>query len=413
MTRALRGSSALVAGSVVSGLLAYVLFALVTRGLGATAAAPVSVLWTHWAVTGAAFTFPLQHWVTRSMVAGDEGQVRRAAGRVAALVVVVALALGLIAWLLRDRLFHRDDGWFPAMVVLVTLGSAAIGVVRGSLAGRARFGSVAVSLVAENAVRCLLVAALLLGGVHDPVAHGLCLVAGSVVALWPTAWRLIGDGRTAGPGAAARAFAFLGGAATGQLLGQGVLTGGPVLLVLLGGAPHEVTAMFAALALFRAPYTVVLGSVPQLTSRLTAHLVAGDRTALGGLARAVGLLVVAAPLAGVVGWLLGPAVLRLVFGTTVDIGRVASAVLACGCTLAVANLVLMVAGLARDRAVAVGLAWAAAVVVGAVALVALGATGPMDRALSVFAVTEVAATATLGVVALGPYGLVRGRISRV
>ena len=44
MTRALRTPVLLAGGSVVNGLLAYLLFALVTRGLGATVAAPVSVL---------------------------------------------------------------------------------------------------------------------------------------------------------------------------------------------------------------------------------------------------------------------------------------------------------------------------------------------------------------------------------
>ena len=150
-------------GSVVSGVLAYVLFALVTRGLGASAAAPVSVLWTCGRFAGAAFTFPLQHWITRSVTAGRAGDVRgprrsrrrRRGGRAAS-------SLGALAWVVRDRLFHRDDAWFPALVVLVVLGSAAVGVVRGGLGGRGRLGAVAVSLVAENGLRCLLVAVLLL-----------------------------------------------------------------------------------------------------------------------------------------------------------------------------------------------------------------------------------------------------------
>ena len=54
MTR--RAPAVLAAGSVVSGLLAYVLFALVTRGLGAEVAAPVSVLWTQWTFAAAAVT---------------------------------------------------------------------------------------------------------------------------------------------------------------------------------------------------------------------------------------------------------------------------------------------------------------------------------------------------------------------
>ena len=116
----------LATGSVVSGVLAYVLFALVTRGIGASAAAPVSVLWTVWALAGAAFTFPLQHWITRCLTAGRAGDVRGSARRVAAVVVAVAVVTGALAWVFRDRLFHRDDAWFPALVVLVVLGSAAV-----------------------------------------------------------------------------------------------------------------------------------------------------------------------------------------------------------------------------------------------------------------------------------------------
>lgn len=397
MTPTRRASVALAAGSVVSGLLAYALFVLVTRGLGAVAAAPVSVLWTHWAFAGAALTFPLQHWITRSVVAGHEGDVRHSAVRVAALVTSAAVVLGALAWLLRDRLFHRDDAWFPVMVVLVTIGAAATGVVRGGLAGRGRFEAVAWSLVAENAVRCLLVGALLLAGVHDPVAHGLGLVAGSLVALWPAAWRFaeVGAGES-------RPLAFLGGAATGQLVGQGVLTGGPVLLALLGGSPGQVTAMFAALALFRAPYMVALGTLPQLTQRLTGHAVAGEVAAVRSLAlRLAGLSIVAVPLAGAAGAALGPAVLRAVFGSTVDAGRVQAGVLAVGCTVAIVNLVLMVGALAHERPAGVAVAWGVAVLAGAGSVVALGALSPVDRSTTAFVVTELVATAALGVVAVG------------
>ena len=64
-----RGPTALAAGSLTSGVLAYVFFAISTRALGAEAAAPVSVLWTYWSFAAAALTFPLQHWITRSVAA--------------------------------------------------------------------------------------------------------------------------------------------------------------------------------------------------------------------------------------------------------------------------------------------------------------------------------------------------------
>ncbi|MBA2463514.1 MAG: hypothetical protein H0V42_00860, partial [Nocardioidaceae bacterium] len=68
-------TSALAAGSIVSGLLAYLFFALVTRGLGAEPAAPVSVLWSYWGFAAAGVTFPVQHWIARSVAAGGEGAV--------------------------------------------------------------------------------------------------------------------------------------------------------------------------------------------------------------------------------------------------------------------------------------------------------------------------------------------------
>jgi O-antigen/teichoic acid export membrane protein len=385
----------LAAGSVVSGVLAYVLFALVTRGLGAVAAAPVSVLWTVWALAGAAFTFPLQHWIARCLTAGREGDVRGSAGRVGVVVAVAAVATGGLAWVFRDRLFHRDDAWFPVLVVLVVLGSAAVGVLRGALAGRGRMGAVAWSMVAENAVRCVLVAVLLLAQVHDPVAHGLCLVAGSLVALWPGAWRF-GGPTSDRPGS----LAFLGGAATGQLLAQVVLTGGAVVLALLGGSPAEITAMFATLALFRAPYMVVLGTLPQVTHHVTGLVVAEDHPALRSLARRLALLgVVTVALGAVIGATAGPLLVGAVFGGTVEVAAGVAALVATGCALALVNVVVMVGALALDRPGRVAGAWGLAVLVGAVALLATTAYAPVERVAVAFALTEVAATVLLAVTA--------------
>ena len=390
-----RASLQLAVGSVVSGVLAYVLFALVTRGLGADAAAPVSVLWTVWALAGAAFTFPLQHWITRCLTAGRAGDVRSSAGRVGAVVATASLAAGGLAWAFRERLFHRDDAWFPALVVLVVLGSAAVGVLRGGLAGRGRMTAVAWSLVAENALRCVLVALLLLAQVHDPVAHGLCLVAGSLIALWPPAWRFSGAGERG-----AGSLSFLGGAATGQLLAQGVLTGGAVVLALLGGSPAEVTAMFATLALFRAPYMVVLGTLPQVTHHVTGLVVAGDLPALRSLARRLAVLgVVVVALGATIGGAAGPALVRAVFGDTVDIGHDDAALIAGGCALALVNVVLMVGALALDRSGRVAAAWGLAVVPGAAVLLSTTWLPPLEAVAFAFIASEAAATVLLAVVA--------------
>lgn len=252
MRRRARDTSALGVGAVVSGLLAYVFFVLTTRVLGAAAAAPVTVLWTYWGFAAAALTFPLQHWVAQSVAAHDgEGAVRRTLSRVALTVIVASAVAAALAWLARDSLFHRADAWFPLLVGCVTLGSGFIGVVRGGLSARRRFGSVAWALVAENALRCAAAGVLVLADVHASLGYGICLAAGSFVGvLWPSAVRFSAGQEAASAESPMR---FLGGASGGQLVGQGVLTGGPVLLALGGGTAAQVTALFAGLALFRAP----------------------------------------------------------------------------------------------------------------------------------------------------------------
>jgi O-antigen/teichoic acid export membrane protein len=384
---------------VATGLLAYVVFALTTRGLSAADAAPVSVLWSYWAVAGAALTFPLQHWITRSVPAHGEAAVRRAAARLVTTVVLLGAGATSVAWLVREPLFGRSDMWFPAMVGMVTIGSALTGVTRGVLSARHRFTAVAASMVAENAVRCLAAGVLLTAEVRSAVGYGICLVVGHlVVVLWPSAFRLSPSGETD----PVSPFAFLAGAGFGQVSAQVVLTSGPVLLALADGSPAQVTALFAALALFRAPYMVALGMMPQLMSRVTAAVLAGEVRALRRLAAwGAAATVVAVPAAALLAARIGPELLELVFGAGVRLDAAPAALVAAGCTVAIANLVLMVGAMAQGRPLAVARAWVAALGGGVAAFVLLGGLAPLDRVVWTFVAAETVALAGLVVVVNG------------
>jgi len=74
--------------------------------------------------------------------------------------------------------------------------------------------------------------------------------------------------------------------------------------------------------------------------------------------------------------------------------------LAAGCTLAIANLVLMVLSLAQDRPAAVARAWALATAAGAVGFVVLTGGAPVTTTIGAFLVAETAALVTLSVVAV-------------
>ena len=426
MRSRLRDSGVLAGASLITGLLAYVFFALSTRALGATDAAPVSVLWTYWGFASAAFTFPLQQWVVRSISAHrDEAHVREALPRVAGLIVGVAVGMGVLAWLGRDTLFDSDAAAFPALVVVVTLGSGFIGLVRGSLAARRRFTSLAIALVAENGVRVVAAAVLWASGTTDAVWYGLVLALGaSVGLLWPTALRFsgaVGGVGVAGAGAAGAgaagagageasgvgrvhesAVSFLGGAASGQLISQVVLTGAPVVLALSGGSAADVTVLFAALALFRAPYQVALVVVARITGGVTARYVGGrgGRASVARLRRGVLLAaVVGTPLGAAVGAVLGPPLLPWIFGSDVELSAGLCAVIAAGSTVALVNLMLTVMVMAQARTWRLVGSWLAAVAAGALVVVAAsGSAGSSDELVIVcwaFAVAEAVAFAAL------------------
>lgn len=388
--RAARDSVVLAVGSLLSGLLGYVFFAVVTRALGAQSAAPVSVLWAYWSFAAAAFTFPLQHWAARSVAAtGSEHAVRRSLPWVAGAMLVISPVLGLAAWLARHSLFHRGDLWFPLLVAAATVGSALIGLVRGMLQARERFGTIAVALVMENVVRCVISLGLAAAGNHDPVAYGLALAAGYVTGLiWPWALRMTLQGDLQ-----ELPFALLGGASGGQLLGQVALTGGPVLLALAGGAPTDVTVLFAGLALFRAPYTLALGMVAQLTGWFTTLVVERRQDALRRIwSRLVVATVVLALLAAPVGAVVGPPVLQLVFGDDVRMAGRLTAVVASASTIAIAGLVATLLLIAHGRTAGQVRAWLLAAVPGAAYFVVWPAP-VLDRTCWAFLVVEAGAFA--------------------
>ena len=389
-----RDTAALAVGSAVSGILAYVVFAITTRTLGPVEAAPVTVLWTYWSFSSAALTFPLQHWIASTVALHGEGAVRRTLPRLSLVVAATSVAIAALAWVGREQLFNREDIWFPAMVALVTVGSALVGVARGGLTAQERFASVGWSFVAENGVRCVAAGALALAGSDSAVAYGLCLLAGHLTAfVWPAAMVFAREHTAT---VASRALAFLSGSGLAQILAQIVLTGGPVLLALGGGTPGEVTALFAALALFRAPYILALGLVSQLTGIVTRLMSRGDEVAIRRIrVRILGATTALAALTGLLGLLLGPAVMRLVFGERLEFPAAEAAIVGIACIVAVGNLVSSVTLMARNRPRATVRAWLVGLAGGMLAFVALWTVEPVGRTSWTFLVIEVVAFVVL------------------
>ena len=395
-----RDTSALALASLGSGVLAYIVFAVATRALGPEGAAPVSVLWTCWSLAAAAVTFPIQHWLTRTVAAyGGFLAARPVLPAAAGLVMILALVVGLGGWLVRGQLFSDDGVGFPVLVAALVVGSAFTGLVRGALTSSRRFNALAMSLLAENGARCIAVLTLAALGNEQPLAYGTAIVAAQVTAfLWPRALTSLPDGSQLKGGRRA-ALALLSGASGGQLLAQVVLTGGPVLLAVVGGAPAEVTALFVGLAVYRAPHIVAMGVVPQLTGRLTVLVTERRVAELARVRLLLGATAIGTAAGAVaIGLWVGPPLIRVVFGSDIDLEPRVSAMIAVGSVFAVANLVISVLVIAYDRARFSTLAWLAGLACAAgVALTGLSAA---DRIAAGFLIAEAVAFAVFYAVTL-------------
>lgn len=384
-------STSLVLGSAVNGLAAYAFVAVGTRAYGAEVFAPVSVIWTFWALSVAAFTFPVQHWIIRVVeVEGGDASVRRTLPRLAAVAGVVAMLMLAVAFPLRQRLFGTPSLWWPVLVPIVSVGSAVVGYGRGVLASRRRFVASGIAIGAENLIRLALGAAIVaLGGSVE--WFGAALAGGVLIVLfWPSTFRL-----DAAPAPRHRVLEFMAGLGGGILLAQVALNAPPAVVAGIGGEAAAVTGVFATLALFRAPYLVALGFATQLTGPLTSLVLQRAEARLARIRR--GVLVVGGAggvLGAAGGWVAGPWIVDLIFGAGISPQRGIVAAISAGSLMAVGALGLILVLLARGATTAIFRSWLVALAVAVAVLLVPGAAAT-TRVVSAFVVTEVVALAAM------------------
>lgn len=391
---AVRDSSLLAFGSLLSGLAAYAFIAIGTRTVGSESFASVSVLWTLWAMSAAVFTFPVQHWVIRTIEADSgEGRVRSALPSLMTASLVVSLVLGVVSWMMRGPLFGDEGVAFPVLAAIVPLGTVFMGLNRGVLSARLRFRSTASAIAGENLIRAA--AALV---VTTATGLGLALIAGFAVGLfWPSSLRLETSGRRL---IEPSPLAFLGGVASGSLIGQIVLTSGPLILALIGGSPTQITGLFSALALFRAPYIIAIGVTPRMTGWLTRIVLDSGQPAIRRITyRTLLICLVVAAIAAALGATFGPEALTLVFGQEVVLASTTTAIVAVGSAIAVCTLFLTLLMLAAARTGLISTAWSGAAVVG-VLLVLTGVGSPVDTVALGFLAAEAFALCAISVAAI-------------
>jgi O-antigen/teichoic acid export membrane protein len=251
---------------------------------------------------------PLEQYVTREVASGRKALPHDLIPALLVALVGTVLGGGFVLIML-DRLF--DGSWqFILQIVLLMIGYGLLFVGKGVLAGRRRFRDVGWVLIVETVVRLVAgVIAIRLFASAESLGWAMVLGGFSVLGLgW---WRHDTGERQA---RAAPASTFLGGYVGGTASSQILLGAAPIAVALLGGSDALQSVVFATFTLYRAPLTLIFSLQGRILPYLVGIAGSGDRQKLARYARAV--VIVGAGLAllgGLVGWLVGPEVVSILF----------------------------------------------------------------------------------------------------
>lgn len=336
-----RGGAVIGAANVVSGVAAYLFLVLAARKLSPVADSELSSLWTLLFLLGPGCFAPVEQEACRLAVAristgsGDRAAIVRAAQVGVAILTLVVAGLAVSYIPLRSRVFG-GHGFLVAVLALGLVAFLAMYLTCGVLASRRRFRGYAVVAGAEGLVRLLLCVLLVLELGWSVTSFGLAVAVAPIIATY-LGWRSDGFTLERGPaeplGRVAKAIAFLLGA---SLLRLAILMVGPVVVQVLANASQRAEAgrFLAALALTRVPLFLFNAALVALLPKLSG-LVAQQRrsqyvTVVVQVSAAVAVLAAAG--AGAVA-LVGPSVLRMVFGNAYVLPAAQLVLLTVGCGL--------------------------------------------------------------------------------
>jgi O-antigen/teichoic acid export membrane protein len=394
-----RSAATVGAGLILLAVSASVFLVVAARATGPEGFAGLAVLWTLIYTVGIGLFLPFEQEVARAVAdRATRGDGARPIVTRAALAAAGVFALGtallapLSPWIVAT-LF--DGSWTLAVALLLAcMGLAAQYLQRGALSGSAAFGPYATQLGVEGLLRLTGCLALLAIGVGLAGPYALLLAAApllSVVAVVrPFARVSLVPGTRASWRELSRNLGWLLGA---SLAAQALANLATVAVKLLADPGQTAAAghFLAGFTIARLPLLVFAAVQAVLLPSLTRTLAKGAHGRFHRQLHRVLWLTAGLGVSGVIGALvLGPEVLRLLFGPEFDLARVDLAALALGTAVYMLALVLQPAVIALDRHRANALAWVIGLAVFLVALVLpLGVFVRVELALALGSLTVV------------------------
>ena len=374
-----QGAIAIGVGLVLAGLTQYGFLSISAHALGTVRYAPLAKFWAALFVCGPGFFLPLEQELGRALAArrtrgqGGRPLVARAAVAGLGMAACLMLAAGIASGPLGAWLFGGDTVLVWALIAGL-LAFCVQFLVRGTLAGNARFRPYGVLIGSEGVVRVMLCVALGVAGATAAGVYGLALVVGSFLAV---AIALAGRRGLLLPGPRAawsELSSALGYLLVASVLTQFLLSVGTLAVGLLATHAQQAAAgrflnsrivAYVPIFMFQAVQYALLPKLSALAAR--GHHNEFRKVLVKLLLFAAGLGAVAT--AGLA--VLGPLVTRLLFGGGFELGHLDFALLGASGTVFMVAQVLSQALISLTRYARVAVGWIA----GAAAFVLVTALG--------------------------------------
>jgi O-antigen/teichoic acid export membrane protein len=373
-----RGATLLSALIGVTGVLTYAFHSLAAHALGREGYGAIGVLWAAVFLIASVIYRPVEQLLSRT-IAEREARNRSigSALRVAA-TIQLGLAAGFIVVALplkstiEDELLSGSSTLYWCLVAAVTFYAASY-FARGFLAGQRRFGLYGGLVLMESASRVVFGVLLVAGVLNGPNAAGVAIAAAPLLSLIVVPWALGGHVRRMSAAGQAddregeftlsHGLGFAGAVLVIMVSEQAILNSGVLIVKAQTGSDSLAALIFAVLMIARAPLQLFQAVSTTLLPHLTRLIVTERGQAHSGeFGRSVRLTVTACLAFGaatVVGVLLvGPAAMRLLFGSEFDYDRGGLALVAAGMGLYLASTTLNQAVLAQGRAPFASASWA-------------------------------------------------------
>jgi O-antigen/teichoic acid export membrane protein len=380
-----RGATLLSALIGVTGLLTYGFHSLAAHALGRDQYGKVGVLWAAVFLTASVIYRPVEQLLSRTIAERQArdvsiGSALRVAATIqlglAALFIAIALPLRET---IEDELFSGSSTLYWCLIAAVTFYGASY-FARGFLAGERRFGLYGGLVMMESASRVVFGVLLVAGVLDGPNAAGVAIAAAPLLSLIVVPWALGGHVRRMSGARSGRRDAeaeaeftlshglgFASAVLVIMFSEQAILNSGVLIVKADTGSDSLAALIFAVLMIARAPLQLFQAVSTTLLPHLTRLIVTEEEdTHPGEFRRSVRMTVVACLGFGaltVVGVLIvGPQVMRLLFGSGFDYDRGGLAMVAAGMGLYLAATTLNQAALAQGRARAASGSWAVSAV---------------------------------------------------